>query len=65
MLALFDLDSVTLEKLLIIYGSPQAIAAQADQAIKDMQTWGGHFLKPDKIARVIDSAANAVRWIRR
>ncbi|WP_157844988.1 hypothetical protein [Methylocucumis oryzae] len=54
-----------MEKLLIIYGSPQAIAAQADQAIKDMQTWGGHFLKPDKIARVIDSAANAVRWIRR
>ena len=59
-LALFELDSVTLEKLLIAYGSPQAVAAQADQAVKDMQTWGGHFLKPDKIARVIDSAANTM-----
>jgi len=45
---------------LIAYGSPQAVAAQADQAVKDMQTWGGHFLKPDKIARVIDSAANTM-----
>ncbi|MBT9096098.1 transposase [Methylovulum psychrotolerans] len=59
-LGLFGLDSVTLEKLLVIYGSPQAVAAQADQAVKDMQTWGGHFLKPDKIARVIDSAANTM-----
>lgn len=59
-LTLFDLDSVTLEKLLIIYGSPQAIAAQAGHAAKDMQAWGGHFLKPDKIARVIDSAANTM-----
>ncbi len=59
-LALFDLDSVTLEKLLITYGSPEAIAAQADQAAKDMQVWGGHFLKLDKIVHVIDSAANTM-----
>lgn len=55
-LALFDLDSVTLEKLLIAYGSPQAIAADAEQAARHMQAWGGHFLSMDKIAWVIDSA---------
>jgi len=55
-LALFDLDSVTLEKLLIVYGSPQAIAADAEQAARHMQAWGGHFLSRDKIARVIASA---------
>lgn len=55
-LALFDLDSVTLEKLLIAYGSPQAIAADAEQAARHMKAWGGHFLSMDKIVRVIDSA---------
>jgi len=55
-LALFDLDSVTLEKLLITYGSPQAITADAEQAARHMQAWGGHFLSRDKIARVIASA---------
>ncbi len=59
-LALFDLDSVTLEKLLIAYGSPQAIAADAKQAAKDMKAWGGHFLKDDKIARVINSAISTI-----
>lgn len=59
-LALFDLDSVTLEKLLIAYGSPQAIAADAEQAARDMKAWGGHFLKDDKIARVIDSAISTL-----
>jgi len=59
-LALFELDSVTLEKLLIAYGSPQAIAADAEQAAKNMKAWGGHFLKHDKIAQVIDSAVNTI-----
>ncbi len=59
-LALFDLDSVTLEKLLIAYGSPQAIAADAKQAAKDMKAWGGHFLKDDKIARAINSAISTI-----
>ena len=59
-LALFDLDSVTLEKLLIAYGSPQAIVADAKQAAKDMKAWGGHFLKDDKIARVINSAISTI-----
>jgi transposase len=59
-LGLFDLDSVTLEKLLITYGSPQAIAADAQQAAQQMKTWGGHFLKPEKIARVIASAGATI-----
>lgn len=59
-LALFDLDSVTLEKLLIAYGSPQAIAADAEQAARHMKVWGGHFLSMDKIARVIDSASATI-----
>ena len=59
-LALFELDSVTLEKLLIAYGSPQAIAADAQQAAKNMKAWGGHFLKTDKIVQVIDSAIHTI-----
>jgi transposase len=59
-LALFELDSVTLEKLLIAYGSPQAIAADAQQATQNMKAWGGHFLKTDKIVQVIDSAINTI-----
>ncbi len=59
-LALFELDSVTLEKLLVAYGSPQAIAADAEQAAKNMKAWGGHFLKTDKIVQVIDSAIHTI-----
>ena len=59
-LGLFDLDSVTLEKLLITYGSPQAIAADAEQAAKDMKAWGGHFLSAEKITCVIDSAVDTI-----
>jgi transposase len=59
-LVLFDLDSVTLEKLLIAYGSPQAIAADAEQATRHMKVWGGHFLSTDKIAQVIDSAGATI-----
>jgi transposase len=59
-LALFELDSVTLEKLLVAYGSPQAIAADAEQAARHMKAWGGHFLKTDKIVQVIDSAIHTI-----
>ena len=59
-LALFGLDSVTLEKLLAAYGSPQAVAADAGQAAQGMKAWGGHFLKTDKIAQVIDSAIHTI-----
>jgi transposase len=57
---LLDLDSVTLEQLLIIYGSPHAIAADTEHAARQMQSWGGHFLSPEKIERVIASAAATI-----
>jgi len=55
-----ELDSVALEQLLIAYGSPAAIAADAEHAARQMQRWGGHFLKPDKIERVIASAGTTL-----
>jgi len=45
---------------LVAYGSPQAIAANAQQAAKNMKTWGGHFLRTDKIVQVIDSAIHTI-----
>jgi transposase len=55
-LAIVDLGSVTLEQLLMTYGSPQAVAAQADDAIRQMKVWGGHFLGDDKIKQILLSA---------
>lgn len=59
-LALLGLDSVTLENLLITYGSPQAIAARPDQAAQQMKARGKHFLGEDKIARIIDRAGATI-----
>lgn len=59
-LAILELDSVTLEKLLITYGSPQAIAAHAEEAAQHMKTWGGHFLSEDKIQKIIASAQGSI-----
>ena len=53
---LWSLDSVTLEKLLIEYGSPACIAADAENASKKMRTWGKHLLSRAKIEAVISSA---------
>jgi transposase len=50
------LDSVTLERLLIAYGSPERIAADADRAARRMRKWGRSLLSTEKIAHVIDSA---------
>jgi len=52
---LLELDSVTLEGLLVEYGSPERIAADAEAAAK-MKTWGKSHLKADKIQQVLDSA---------
>lgn len=54
------LDSVTLEQLLIEYGSPQQIAAHADQAAANMRRWGGRMLSDDKIALIVDSAQQTI-----
>ena len=59
-LALVDLDSVTLEQLLIAYGSPQAVAAQAEVAAKQMKTWGGPLLGADKIEQILLSAGQTL-----
>lgn len=54
------LDSVTLESLLIAYGSPEQIAVQAEQAARDMRGWGKSGLSVEKIERVITSTANTL-----
>lgn len=53
---LLDLDSVTLENLLITYGSPERIAADAEDAAKKMRSWGRSLLSSEKIESVIKSA---------
>ena len=57
---LLSLDSVTLEKLLIEYGSPENIAADADTAAKNMRLWGKQLLSDVKIEAVISSACNSL-----
>ena len=50
---LLVLDSVTLESLLIEYGSSAQIAASS--AVKKMRLWGRSMLSEEKIADVIES----------
>jgi transposase len=57
---LLDLDSVTLESLLIEYGSPERIAGHAEEAAQKMRGWGKSQLKDDKIERVLHSAATTL-----
>jgi hypothetical protein len=59
-LPLLALDSVTLESLLIDYGSPEQIAANAEQAAKDMRRWGKSCLNIEKIEAIIHSAATTL-----
>ena len=55
-----DLDSVTLESLLIEYGSPARIAADAEDAAKKMRGWGRSLLSNEKIESVIKSACHSL-----
>ena len=50
------LDSVTLEALLLLYGSPASLAQQAEEAREQMRQVGRGQLSPDKIDAVLDSA---------
>jgi transposase len=59
-LSLLALDSVTLENLLIDYGSPEQIATNAEQAAMDMRRWGKSCLSIEKIDAVIHSAATTL-----
>jgi transposase len=53
---LLPLDSVTLESLLIEYGSPERVAADAGNAADKMRRWGRSGLTSEKIELVIGSA---------
>lgn len=59
-LLILTLDSVTLESLLITYGSPQKIAAHTEQAAIQMKSWSRGFLSIEKIKLVIESAQNTL-----
>ena len=59
-LPLLPLDSVTLESLLIEYGSPEQIAKNTEEAAKNMHLWSKNQLKNEKIAVVIQSAVNTL-----
>ena len=54
------LDSVTLEKLLIEYGSPEKIAANAEEAAIKMRKWGRCGLSNEKIEQVIKGAQHTL-----
>ncbi len=53
---LLPLDSVTLESLLIEYGSPERIAADAEEAAVKMRHYGKGQLKAEKIEQIIACA---------
>jgi len=57
---LLSRDSVTLENLLIEYGTPANIAADKENAAKKMRAWGKHLLSDAKIEAVIKSACNTL-----
>jgi transposase len=57
---LFPLDSVTLENLLIEYGSPERIAEDAEAAAQKMRMWGKSQLTQEKIEQVIQSTGNTL-----
>jgi len=57
---LLSLDSVTLEKLLIEYGSPASIASDAENAANNMRLWGKHLLSDAKIEAIIKSACDSL-----
>jgi transposase len=58
-LYLLPLDSITLEKLLIEYGSPQQLALD-DQAAQNIKIYSKGQLKDDKIALIIQSAEHTL-----
>lgn len=52
---LLELNSGTLLRILAHYGGPAAVAADP-QAAERLARWGGHLLRPEKIAAVLESA---------
>ena len=63
------LSSATLLRALRHYGCPQALAADP-QAAQQLARWGGKFLKPEKVKKLVDNAGSSVgvragEWQRR
>lgn len=56
---LLGLTSGTLLRTLAEYGSPAALVADPEAAAQ-LARWGGRFLKPEKIAAVLESARHTV-----
>lgn len=56
--AILSLSTTTLITLLCTYGSPQAVAANVEEARKLMRATGKSFLSAKKIERVLSSAQN-------
>lgn len=56
---LLSLDSITLEQLLIKYGSPQQLA-EDEQAAHHIKSWSKRMLKDDKIEQIILSATHTL-----
>jgi transposase len=55
-----SLDSITLETLLIEYGSPDRVAEAGEIVYQQMRQWGRSQLSSDKIEQVIASAQNSL-----
>jgi transposase len=55
-----ELDSVTLEELLLTYGSPDSLARQAEEARERMRQVSRGQLSVEKIEAVIDSACHTI-----
>ena len=53
---MLPLDRVSVRKLLAKYGSAQAVAAEPEQAARDLKKWSQNALKTDKIRRVVSDA---------
>jgi transposase len=56
---LFKSTSATLLHALVHYGGPAALAADA-QAAERLRRWGGCWLKPDKVQRLLNAARHSV-----
>ena len=53
------LKSVTLMRMLMHYGSPAAVARDPGAA-KQIAAWGGYYLKPVKVERLVESAKTTI-----
>ncbi len=57
--SIMALTTVTLLRVLMHYGSPAAVANDS-AAAERIAAWGGHYLKPAKVQRLVESAKTTV-----